>query len=56
MRKELPNFITDPSNRIKEEAILAGRKYEAIGLEKTETLDVTTGGDAPKINQVPKEP
>ncbi len=26
MRRELPNFVTDPSNRVKVEALLSGRK------------------------------
>ena len=35
MMRELPTFITDPSNKAKVEALLAGRKREAIGQEET---------------------
>lgn len=38
MIRELPTFVTDPSNRSKVEALLAGRKKEAVGAETTERL------------------
>jgi hypothetical protein len=33
--KELPAFVTDPSNQAKVEALLAGRKKDAVGTEET---------------------
>ena len=38
MRKELPMFVTDPSNQAKVEALLAGRKNVAIPQEETHRL------------------
>lgn len=38
MLKELPVFVTDPNNRAKVEALLEGRKRDAIGHEETKTL------------------
>ena len=38
MIKELPVFVTDPNNRAKVEALLEGRKRDAIGHEETKTL------------------
>lgn len=37
MRKELPGFVTDPSNKAKVEALLAGRRA-ALGHEETQKL------------------
>jgi hypothetical protein len=39
MLRELPTFITDPTNRTKVEALLAGRKREAIGTEQTKRIE-----------------
>ena len=30
MKKELPNFVTDPSNKAKVDALLAGRKKDSL--------------------------
>jgi hypothetical protein len=38
MLRELPAFVTDPTNRAKVEAVLSGRKRDAIGLEETRQL------------------
>lgn len=37
MRRELPSFITDPSNQAKVEALIAGRR-SALGHEETHKL------------------
>lgn len=39
MRKELPVFITDPSNQAKVEALLAGRPNASIPAEHTQRLE-----------------
>ena len=39
MIKELPTFVTDPNNRAKVEALIAGRKREAIGHEETHQIE-----------------
>ncbi len=39
MLRELPTFVTDPINRAKVEALLSGRKREAIGHEETKQLE-----------------
>jgi len=39
MLKQLPTFVTDPSNKAKVEALLAGRKKEALGAEETKKLE-----------------
>lgn len=39
MLRELPTFITDPTNKAKVEALLAGRKREAIGTEQTKRIE-----------------
>lgn len=36
MRRELPGFVTDPANKARVEALLAGRK--ALGHEETQKL------------------
>jgi hypothetical protein len=36
--RELPTFITDPTNRSKVEALLAGRKREAVGHEESKQI------------------
>jgi hypothetical protein len=37
LRRELPGFVTDPANKAKVEALLAGRKV-ALGSEETQKL------------------
>lgn len=39
MKQELPFFITDPSNRMKVEAIMEGRTTEVLGAEETHRLE-----------------
>lgn len=39
MMKELPAFVTDPNNRVKVEALLAGRKKEVLGSENTRQIE-----------------
>lgn len=38
MRSELPNFITDPNNRVKVDALLAGHSEQALAAEQTRQL------------------
>jgi len=38
MREELPFFITDPSNRMKVEALMEGRNDAALDQEETQQL------------------
>jgi len=38
MREELPFFITDPSNRMKVEALMDGRTDAALEQEETQQL------------------
>jgi hypothetical protein len=38
MRREFPTFVTDPANRAKVEALLAGRNREALGHEETRQI------------------
>jgi len=40
MIEELPNFVIDPSNKAKVEALLAGRGRQAIGHESTKKLQL----------------
>jgi len=39
MLRELPTFVIDPSNRAKVEALLSGRKKEALGQEETKKIE-----------------
>lgn len=39
MHKELPSFVTDPSNQAKVEALLAGRRQAALGQDTTQKLE-----------------
>lgn len=39
MAREIPTFVTDPSNKAKVEALLAGRKAVAVGVENTHRID-----------------
>jgi hypothetical protein len=39
MLRELPTFVTDPSNKARVEALLSGRKREAIGYEETRQIE-----------------
>lgn len=39
MMKELPTFITDPTNQAKVEALLAGRKKEVLGTEASRQIE-----------------
>ena len=39
MIRELPSFIIDPTNRSKVEALLEGRKRDAIGHEQTKQIN-----------------
>ena len=41
MIRELPTFVTDPTNQAKVEALIAGRKREAIGHEETKQLEAS---------------
>lgn len=38
LARELPSFVTDPSNKAKVEALIAGRRASAVGQEGTERL------------------
>ena len=38
LARELPSFVTDPSNKAKVEALIAGRRAVAVGQEGTERL------------------
>jgi len=38
MIRELPTFVTDPTNQAKVEALIAGRKRDAIGHEESQKL------------------
>jgi len=38
MKKQLPYFVTDPSNRMKVEAILQGQENAHLDAEETQTL------------------
>ena len=40
--RELPSIVIDPSNKAKVEALLAGRKKEAIGYEKSRQIEAAT--------------
>ena len=42
MIKEIPTFVTDPSNQAKVEALFAGRKKEAVGAEQTKKIEALT--------------
>lgn len=39
MMKELPTFVTDPTNKAKVEALLAGRRQAAIGHDTTRKIE-----------------
>lgn len=38
LARELPAFVTDPANKAKVEALIAGRKGSSLGQETTQTL------------------
>lgn len=39
MYKDLPTFITDPSNQAKVEALLGGRTNEVVDKEKSKQIE-----------------
>jgi hypothetical protein len=41
LNRELPVFVTDPSNQAKVEALIAGRKGAAIAQESTQRLEAS---------------
>jgi len=41
MKKELPTFVIDPNNKAKVEAVLAGRRREALGSEQTRQIEAS---------------
>ena len=40
LQREIPAFITDPSNKAKVEALISGRKYAAVP-ETTQKLEIS---------------
>lgn len=42
MLKELPAFVTDPSNQAKVEALIAGNKKEVINAEQTKKIEAAS--------------
>ena len=41
LARELPAFVTDPSNKAKVDALIAGRKADAIGHEESHRLEAS---------------
>ena len=39
MMRELPTFVIDPSNKAKVEALFAGRRREALGVENNRQIE-----------------
>jgi hypothetical protein len=38
LARELPSFVTDPANKVKVEALIAGRRAAAVGEETSHRL------------------